>query len=111
MNIGIGLILKLPRHEPAMRLGKLDGLVDHADRPLGGGSYNDLRSKEPHELAPLYAKRLCHGDYKRISLGCANHGKRNPRISACRLDDRLGGFKLSRFFSRFDDPESQSVLH
>src|ERR1700737_2614491 len=111
MNIGIGLILKLPGHEPAMRLGKLNGLIDHADSPLSGGSYNDLRSKEPHELTPLYAERFCHGDYKRIPLGCANHGKANPRISACRLYDRLARFKLSRFFGRFDYPESQSVLH
>src|SRR5450759_5682764 len=87
MNVRIGFILKLPCHVPAMRFGKLDGLVDHAYSALGGGGYDDLRSKEPHELTPLDAKWLCHGDHQRISLGCANHGKTNPRISACRFYD------------------------
>src|ERR1019366_7626191 len=111
MNIGIGFILKLPCHVPAMRLGQLDGLIDHADSTLRGGSYNNLRSKEPHELAPLDAERLCHGDYKRIPLGCANHGKTNSRISACRFYDRLARLELSRLFGRLNYPESQSVLH
>ena len=111
MNIGIGFILKLPGHEPAMGLGKLDGLVDHAYSALGGGSYDDLRSKKPHQLTPLDAKWLCHGDHKRISLGCANHGKTNSRISAGRLYDRLARLELSRLFGRLDYPESQSVLH
>src|SRR5664279_1801302 len=94
-----------------MCLGKLDGLGDHAHTALGGGSYDDLRSKEAHQLAPLNAKWLCHGHHKRVSLGCANHGKTNPRISACRLDDCLAGLKLSRLFGRLDDAQSQSVLH
>ena len=111
MKIGIGFILKLPSHEPAMRLGKLDGLGDHAHAALGGGSYDDLRPKEAHQLTPLHAKWLCHGHHKRISLGRANHGKTNPGISACRLYDRLAGLKLSRLFGRLDYPESQSVLH
>src|ERR1700681_3913476 len=110
MKIGIGFILKLPGHEPAMRLGKLDGLGDHAHTALSGGSYDDLRSKEAHQLAPLNAKRLCHGHHKRVSLGCANHGKTNPRVSACRLDDRLAGLKPSRLFGPLDDAQSQSVL-
>ena len=110
MNIGIGFILELPGHVPAMRFGKLDGLIDHANGALGGGSYNDLRSKEPHQLAPLDAEWLRHGDHKRIALGCANHGKANSRISACRLDDGLARLELSRLFGRLDHPESQSVL-
>src|SRR6516164_8137518 len=111
MKIGIGFILKLPGYEPAVRLGKLDGFGDHAHTALGRGSYDDFRSKETHQLAPLNAKRLCHGHHKRVSLGCTNHGKTNPGISACRLDDRLAGLKLSRLFGRLDYPESQSILH
>src|ERR1039457_4362833 len=41
---------------------------------------------EKKELKPIDAERLCHCEYKRIPLGCANHGKTNSRISACRLD-------------------------
>src|SRR5271169_7091390 len=100
MNIGIGFILKLPGHEPAMRLGKLDCFIDHAYGALSCGSYNDLRPKEPHELTPLNAKWLCHGEHKRVSLGCANHGKTDPGISACRLYHRLARLKLSRLFGR-----------
>ena len=111
VNIGIGFIFKLPGHEPAMRLGKLDGLVDHADGALGGGRDNHLCAKEPHQLAPFDAERLCHGNHKRISFGRANHGKTNSGISAGRLDDGLAGLELSGLFGRLDHPERQSVLY
>src|SRR3984893_8178005 len=110
MKIRIGFILELPGHVPAVRLGKLDGLVDHADRPLGGGSYDDFRAKEPHQLPPLDAEWFRHGDHKRVPLGGADHGKTDPGISACRLYDRLAGLKLSRFFVRLHYPKSQSIL-
>src|SRR6266481_543457 len=110
MKIGIGFILELPGHVPAVRLGKLDGLGDHADSPLGGGSYDHFRSKEPHELPPLDAKWLCHGDHKRVSLGGADHGETDPGISACRLYDRLARLELSRFFGCLDYPKGQSIL-
>src|SRR5579871_3359422 len=111
MYIGIGLILELAGHEPAMRFGKLDGFIDHAHSALSGGSYDDLRSKKPHQLTPLDAEWLSHRDHKRVSLGCANHGKPDPRISARRLYDRLTGLKLSGLLSCLDDSESQSILH
>src|SRR5258708_18414129 len=110
MKIGIGFILELPGHVPAVLLGKLDGLGDHADSPLGGGSYDHFRSKEPHELPPLDAKWLCHGDHKRVSLAGADHGKADSGISPCRLNDRLARLKLSGLFGRLDHPQSQSVL-
>src|SRR5258706_16164699 len=111
MDIGIGLVFELPCHEPAMCLGKLDALVDHAHTALRGGSYNDLRAKEPHQLASLDAEWFCHGDDKWISLGCANHGKTDSRISARRLYHRLAGLEFSRLFRGFDYPKRQSVLH
>src|SRR5450631_2578622 len=111
MNIGIGFIFKLPGHVPAMGLGEFDGLVDHSYGALGGGSYDDLGSKEPHQLAPLDAEWLRHGNHKRISLGCANHSKANSRISACRLYHRLAGLELARLFGGLDHPKRQSVLH
>src|SRR6185437_12733016 len=36
VDIGVGFILELPGHEPAMRLGELDRLIDHAYSALGG---------------------------------------------------------------------------
>src|SRR4051812_23808061 len=111
MNVGIGFVFKLPGHEPAMCLGKLDRLVDHSYGAFGGGRYDDLRAQKSHELAALDAERLGHGDHERIALGCANHGKTDPSISARRLDDRLARLKFSRFFGSFDYPKRQSVLH
>ena len=98
----IGFILKLPGHEPAVRFGELVGLGDHAHAALGGGSYDDLRPKEAHELAPLDAKWLGHSDHKRVSLGCANHGKANSRVSASGLDDGLAGLELTGLFGCLD---------
>src|SRR5260370_42532684 len=98
MNVRIRFILKLPGHEPAVRLRKLDGLVDHPYGALGGGSYDDLRSEEPHELAPLNAESLGHGQHEGESLGCATRRKTDRRSSDCGLEDRLAGLKLYRFF-------------
>src|SRR5580698_6554580 len=111
MEIGIGLILELPRHEPAVRLGELDGLVDHADGALGGGGYDHPRAEKPHELSPFDAKWLRHGDDQRISLGGAHHGKTNSCVSAGCLDHRLSRLELSRFFGCLDYSQGQSVLH
>src|SRR4051794_26823082 len=111
MNIRIGFVLKLPGHEPAVRLGQFDGLVDHAYRALGGRRYDHFRAEKTHQLAPLDAEWLCHGDHKRMSLGRANHRKANSRIAACGLNDRLARLEFSRFFSGLDHPKRQSILH
>src|SRR2546421_10721241 len=111
MNVGIGFVLKLPGHEPAMLLGKLDGLVDHSYSALSSRRHNDLRSEKAHELASLDAKWFCHSKHKRISLRRANHCETDTGISACRLYDCLARLKLARLFGRLDYPESQSVLH
>jgi hypothetical protein len=34
-----------------------------------------------------------------------------PRISTCRLDDRLARLEFSRLLGRFNHPEGQSVLN
>src|SRR5436190_13176280 len=111
MNVGIGFVFKLPGHEPAMLLGKLDGLVDHPYSALSSGRHNDLRSEKAHELAPFHTKWLCHSKHKRIPLRRANHRETDSGVSACRLDDCLAGLKLARLFGGLDYPESQSVLH
>jgi hypothetical protein len=111
VKIGIGFILKLPSHEPAMRLCKFDGLVDHSDSALGGGRYDDLGSKEPHKLTPLHAKWLRHRDDERVSLRGAHHGETNSCISAGRFDDCLTRLKISLPFRRLDYSEGQAVLH
>ena len=111
MDVGIGFVFKLPGHEPAMLLRKLDGLVDHPYSALSTGRHNDLRSEKAHELAPLDTKWLCHGKHKGISLRRANHRETDTGIPACRLYDCLARLKLARLFGRLDYPESQSVLH
>ena len=48
VKVGVGFVLELPGHEPAMGFGQLDRLLDHADRPRGGRRQNDLRAEEAH---------------------------------------------------------------
>src|SRR5450631_2140420 len=82
-----------------------------ANSYASSGSQTTIFVSGRSELTPLDAKWFCHSDHQRVSLGCANHGKTDPRISACRLYDRLARLKLSRLFGGLDYPKSQSVLH
>src|SRR4051794_37909976 len=111
MKIGIGLIFKLPGHEPAMGLGELDRLLDHSDRAFSSGGDNDLCAQKPHQLAALDAEGLRHGDHKWISLSRANHSEADSGISAGRLDHGLARLELAGLFRRFDDAERQTVLY
>ena len=111
MKVGIGLVLELPRHEPAMGLGELDGLVDHADGALGRGRDDDLGAEEAHQLAPLDAEGLRHGDDQRIALGGADHGKADAGVAAGRLDHGLAGLQLAGFLRGLDHAEREAVLH
>ncbi len=111
MEIRVGLVLELPRHPPAMRLGKLDGLVDHADRALGRRRDHDLGAEEAHQLAPLDAESLRHGDDQRIALGGADHRKANAGVAAGRLDHGLARLQLAGFLRGLDHAEREAVFH
>ena len=91
MNLGIGVVLELPGQIPAIGVGQFDRLVDHADGALGGRRQDHLRAEETHQLAPLDAEGLGHGDDQRIALGRAHHRKPDTGVTAGRLDHGLAG--------------------
>ena len=49
----VGLILKLARQEPAVLLGELLGLDDHASALVRGIGQDDLGAKKSHQFPPL----------------------------------------------------------
>ena len=111
MHVRIGLVLELARQEPAVGLGKLDSLFDHADASLGGRGEHHLGTEKAHQLAALDAEGLGHRDHQRIAFFGAHHGKADAGVAARGLDDRLAGFELAGPLRRLDHPESQAILY
>jgi hypothetical protein len=110
MHVGIGLVLELARQEPAVRLGELDRLVDHAHAALAGGREHHLGAEKAHQLAPLDREGLRHGHHQRIALLRADHGKPDAGIARRRLDHGLPGLERAGFLRRLNDAERQAVL-
>src|SRR6202021_3503821 len=52
VEIRIGFVLELPRHEPAMGFGEFDRLFDHSDRSLGSWRDDDFCAEKPHQSPP-----------------------------------------------------------
>ena len=90
MEVRIGFVLELPRHEPAMGFGQFDRLLDHSDRPLGGRRQNDFRAEKAHQSPPLDAEGLGHREDERIALRGADHGEPDAGVAARRLDRPSG---------------------
>ena len=110
MEIRIGFVLELPRHEPAMSVRQFDRLLDHSDRPLGGRRDDDLCAQKAHQSPPFDAEALGHGDNERIAFRGADHGEPDAGVAARRLDDRLAGLEFAGSFRRLDHAERQTVL-
>ena len=94
--VGVGLVLELARHEPAIRGGQRLHLPDHADGALRRRGDHHLGPQEPHQPAPLDAERLGHDEHQRIALGRADHGQADAGVAAGRLDDGLARLQRSR---------------
>jgi hypothetical protein len=110
VDLGVGLVLELAGHEPAVRVGQLLRLAEHADAGLDGGSEHDLGPVEAHELAALDAERLRHDDDQGIAALRADHGQPDPGVPARGLDDGLAGPQGARAFGGLDDAERQPIL-
>ena len=108
--VGVGLVLELPGQEPAVRLGELDRLVDHADAALRLRRQDHLGAEKAHQPAPLDAELLGHRDHQRIALGGAHHREADAGVAAGRLDDGLAGLELTRLLGRLDDAQREAVL-
>ena len=110
MHVRVSLVLELAGQEPAVRLGELGRLVDHAHAALGSGREHHLGAEEAHQLAPLDGKALSHGQHQRIALLRADHGQPDAGIAGGGFDDSLPGLELAGFFRRLDDAKRQAVL-
>ena len=110
MHVGIGFVLELARQEPAVRLGELLRLVDHADAALGRRREHHLGAEEAHQLAALDAEGLRHRDDQRIALRGADHREPDAGVAGGRLDHGLPGLELAGLFRGLDDAERQAIL-
>ena len=66
--VGVGLVLELPRQEPAVRLGEFDRLGDHAHAALRLRRQNHLGAEKAHQPATLDAELFRHRHHQRIAL-------------------------------------------
>ena len=110
VNVGVGFVLELARQKPAARLGELEGLGDHAHAALRRRRQHHLGAEEAHQLAPLDAEGLRHGDDQRIALLRAHHRQPDAGIAGGRLDDGLSGLELPRLLGGLDDAEREAIL-
>src|ERR1700733_16274309 len=110
MEIRVGFVLELPRHEPAIGLSQIDCLLDHSDRALGGRRYDDFGAQKAHQSPPFDAEALGHCEHERIPFSGADHRKSDAGVAARRLDDRLSGLGLAGLLRRLDDAKRQAVL-
>ena len=111
MHIGIGLVLELPRTEPAIGGRQFVHLADHPRRAFRRRREHHLGAEEAHQAAPFDRKGFGHDDDERIALLRADHGEADAGIAAGRLDHRLAGFESAGLFGRLDDAECQPVLN
>ena len=110
VHVGVGFVLELPAEEPAVRLGELDGLREHAAALLRRRREHDLGAEEAHQLAALDAEVLGHHDDERIALLRADHREPDAGVAARGLDDRLAGLQRAASLGALDDGPRQAVL-
>jgi hypothetical protein len=103
-------VLELPREEPAVFLGELGSLPDHARAALGGRRQDHLGAQRAHDLAALDRERLDHHGDERIALGRADHRERDAGVARGRLDDRLAGLEGAALFRILDDRDREAIL-
>ncbi len=102
MDVGIGLGLELATEEPAMCLGKLHRLGEHAAALLRGRSQHHLRAEKTHQFAPFDAEVLRHDDDEGIAFLRADHGEPDAGVARGSLDDRLTGAERAGALGRLD---------
>ena len=91
VHVGVGLVVELAAEEPAVLLGQLDRLVEHAAALLARGREHHPGAEEAQELAPLDAEALGHRQHQRIALLGADHRQADAGVAAGRLDHGLAG--------------------
>ncbi len=113
VHVGVGLVLELAREEPAVRLGELTALREHAAALERGGRQHDAGAEEAHQLAPLDTEVLGHHHHQRVALRGAHHREPDARVAAGRLHHRLPGREPAEARDRrvADRPQDARVPH
>jgi hypothetical protein len=110
MVVGVGLVLELAGQEPAVGLGQLDRLVHHPGPAGRRGGEHHLGAEKAHQLPPLHAERLRHGDDQRIPLLGAHHGEADAGVAAGGLDHGLPRLEGPAPLGVLDHAEGEAVL-
>jgi hypothetical protein len=95
VHVGVGFVLELTGHEPAVRLRQLDRLLNHAEGAVGGRGQDHLGAEKAHQAAALNAEAFGHGHDQRVALLGADHRQADPGIAARRLDHSLAGLQFA----------------
>src|SRR5690606_23278116 len=104
------LVVELPAEEPAVRLGELACLREHARTLLRRRRQHDLRTEEAQQLAALDAEAFGHRHDERIAFLRADHREADAGVAARRLDDGLPGGELAGLLGALDDGARHAVL-
>ena len=110
VHLGVGLVVELPAEEPAVLLGQLDRLVEHAAALLAGRREHHPGAEKAQELPPLDAEALGHGQHQRVALLRADHRQADAGVAAGRLDHRLPRAEQAAALRILDDRQRHPVL-
>mmetsp|Transcript_96025 Transcript_96025/g.273767 ORF Transcript_96025/g.273767 Transcript_96025/m.273767 type:complete len:486 (-) Transcript_96025:54-1511(-) len=110
VELPVSLGLELVAEEPAVLLGELGGLGDHAGALVLLRGDDHLRAEHAHELAALDAERLRHGDDALVAaLGC-KHGNGDAGVARGGLDNGVARLEETLRLGVLDDGEGEAVL-
>src|SRR5438067_5388026 len=113
MRVAISRVIELVRPEPAALLRKATRDMIIIFRILVGLLRHRLylraeRSEQMHFLRRLIIRNYDDGA---ISPRPPDHGKTDPRVTGCSLNDRRAWFEPTRFLSVSDNSVSRSIFH
>src|SRR5262245_22081570 len=111
MDLGIGRVLELLRHE-RIRNGPehLFRLGDRAVHALLARREHDLGAERLQQPAALEAHCLGHGDNKAVTLGGTGEGQTDAGVAAGRFDDGGVLVDLALAFGGLDHADADAVL-
>ena len=95
MDVGVGGVLELTRHEPAVGFGKLTAFGDHPHALLFLRCQDDFGTQESHEFAALNREGLDHYRHEWVALGSADHRQSDAGIPRCGLDHGLARLQFT----------------
>jgi len=110
VNLGVGGILELLRHEVLGVLRHLLGPGHCAPHPFGCRREHEVGTEPLEQLPPLDRHRLRHQERERIALRGTDEGQRDPGVATGRLDDVLAGLEPAGAFGVPDHRRADAAL-